>query len=384
MAESSQYTPTTKYVVKARFEVEGVVEKPDVIGAIFGQTEGLFGTDLDLRELQKGGRVGRLEIELESKQDRTSGIITIPSSLDRASTALIAAAIESVDRIGPCDAKVVLETVQDVRDEKRKVIMNKAKEILRKWVVEDQPSTDEIVKEVAQSIRSAEVVNYGPENLSAGPEMETSGSIVLVEGRADVINLLRCGIKNAIGINGAKIPQSIIQLCKNKEVTAFLDGDRGGDLILKELMQVADLDYVAQAPSGKEVEDLTPKEIMKALRDKLPPSKVSVERPVVRLPMELPEKISEAAAQLRGSLEAILFNESGTDLMRIPVSELAEKLPETQGIHTLVFDGVITQRILDMADQKGVKYIIGDRVAEGVRPPMNVKLMTISDLLSGR
>lgn len=384
MAESSQYTPTTKYVVKARFEVEGVVEKPDVIGAIFGQTEGLFGTDLDLRELQKGGRVGRLEIELESKQDRTSGIITIPSSLDRASTALIAAAIESVDRIGPCDAKVVLETVQDMRDEKRKVIMNKAKEILRKWVVEDQPSTDEIVKEVAQSIRSAEVVNYGPENLPAGPEMETSGSIVLVEGRADVINLLRCGIKNAIGINGAKIPQSIIQLCKNKEVTAFLDGDRGGELILKELMQVADLDYVAQAPSGKEVEDLTPKEIMKALRDKLPPSKVSVERPVVRPPMELPEKISEAAAQLRGSLEAILFNESGTDLMRIPVSELAEKLPETQGIHTLVFDGVITQRILDMADQKGVKYIIGDRVAEGVRPPMNVKLMTISDLLSGR
>jgi DNA primase len=384
MAESSQYTPTTKYVVKARFEVEGVVEKPDVIGAIFGQTEGLFGTDLDLRELQKGGRVGRLEIELESKQDRTSGIITIPSSLDRASTALIAAAIESVDRIGPCDAKVVLETVQDMRDEKRKVIMNKAKEILRKWVVEDQPSTDEIVKEVAQSIRSAEVVNYGPENLPAGPEMETSGSIVLVEGRADVINLLRCGIKNAIGINGAKIPQSIIQLCKNKEVTAFLDGDRGGDLILKELMQVADLDYVAQAPSGKEVEDLTPKEIMKALRDKLPPSKVSVERPVVRPPIELPEKISEAAAQLRGSLEAILFNESGTDLMRIPVSELAEKLPETQGIHTLVFDGVITQRILDMADQKGVKYIIGDRVAEGVRPPMNVKLMTISDLLSGR
>ncbi len=214
--------------------------------------------------------------------------------------------------------------------------------------------------------------------------METSGSIVLVEGRADVINLLRCGIKNAIGINGAKIPQSIIQLCKNKEVTAFLDGDRGGDLILKELMQVADLDYVTRAPSGKEVEDLTPKEIMKALRDKLPPSKVSVERPVVRPPIELPEKISEAAAQLRGSLEAILFNESGTDLMRIPVSELAEKLPETQGVHTLVFDGVITQRILDMADQKGVKYIIGDRVAEGVRPPMNVKLMTISDLLSGR
>jgi DNA primase len=382
--ESSQYTPTTKYVVKARFEVEGVVEKPDVIGAIFGQTEGLFGTDLDLRELQKGGRVGRIEIQLESKQDKTSGIITIPSSLDRASTALIAAAIESVDRIGPCDAKVTLETVQDMRDEKRKVIMIKAKEILRKWVVEVQPSTDEIVKEVAQSIRSAEVVDYGPESLPAGPEVEISGSIILVEGRADVINLLRCGIKNSIGINGAKIPESIIKLCKNKEVTAFLDGDRGGDLILKELMQVADLDYVARAPSGKEVEDLTPKEIMKALRDKMPPSKVALETLEVRVPVELPTKISEMAAQLRGTLEAVLFDESGTDLVRIPVSELAEKLPETQGVHTLVFDGVITQRILDMGDQKGLKYVIGDRVAEGVKPPSSVRVMTLGDLLSGR
>jgi DNA primase len=382
--ESSQYTPTTKYVVKARFEVEGVVEKPDVIGAIFGQTEGLFGTDLDLRELQKGGRVGRIEIELESKQDKTSGIITIPSSLDRASTALIAAAIESVDRIGPCDAKVALETVQDMRDEKRKVIMVKAKEILRKWVVEAQPSTDEIVKEVAQSIRSAEVVNYGPESLPAGPEVEISGSIILVEGRADVINLLRCGIKNSIGINGAKIPESIIRLCKNKEVTAFLDGDRGGDLILKELMQVADLDYVARAPAGKEVEDLTPKEIMKALRDKMPPSKTALEKPEVRIPAELPQKIGEMAAQLRGTLEAVLFDESGKDLVRIPVSELAEKLPQTQGVHTLVFDGVITQRILDMGGQKGVKYIIGDRVAEGVKPSSSVKLMILGDLLLGR
>lgn len=382
--ESSQYTPTTKYVVKAGFVVEGVVEKPDVIGAIFGQTEGLFGTDLDLRELQKGGRVGRIEIELESKQDKTSGIITIPSSLDRASTALIAAAIESVDRIGPCDAKVTLETVQDMRDEKRKVIMSKAKEILRKWVVEVQPSTDEIVKEVAQSIRSAEVVDYGPESLPAGPEVEISGSIILVEGRADVINLLRCGIKNSIGINGAKIPESIIKLCKNKEVTAFLDGDRGGDLILKELMQVADLDYVARAPSGKEVEDLTPKEIMKALRDKMPSSKVALEKLEVRVPVELPEKISEMAAQLRGTLEAVLFDESGTDLVRIPVSELAEKLPETQGVHTLVFDGVITQRILDMGGQKGLKYVIGDRVAEGVKPPSSVRVMTLGDLLSGR
>jgi DNA primase len=252
---------------------------------------------------------------------------------------------------------------------------------LRKWVVEAQPSTDEIVKEVAQSIRSAEVVNYGPENLPAGSEVETSGSIILVEGRADVINLLKCGIKNAIGIEGAKIPETIIRLCRNKEVTAFLDGDRGGELIMKELMQVADLDYVARAPLGKEVEELTPKEIMRALRDKIPASEVSFEKPVARVPVEVPSKMSETAGQLKGTLEAVLFDESGAELMHVPVSDLAEKLPEVQGVHALVFDGVITQRLLDMSEQKGLKYIIGDRVAEGVRRPLNVKLLTIAEVL---
>jgi len=384
LVESTQYTPTSKYVVKARFEVEGVVEKPDVIGAIFGQTEGLFGTELDLRELQKGGRVGRIEIDLESKQDKTEGTITIPSSLDRASTALIAAAIESVDRIGPCNAKVTLESVEDIRDEKRKAIMSKAKEILRKWVVEAQPSTDEILKEVGQAIRSAEVVNFGPESLPAGPEIETSGSIILVEGRADVINLLRCGIKNAIGIEGTKIPESVIRLCKNKEVTAFLDGDRAGDLILRELTQVADLDYVARAPQSKEVEELTPKEIMKALRERMPAEQVPRERPTMRVPVEVPSRVAETAAQLKGTLEAVLFDESGGELMHIPVSELAEKLPEVQGAHTLVFDGVVTQRILDMGEQKGLKYIIGDRVSENAKRPLNIKLTTMGDILAGR
>src|SRR5213083_2412847 len=257
MVEPSQYASTTKYIVKAKFDVEGVVEKPDVVGAVFGQTEGLFGPDLDLRELQKSGRIGRIEINLDSKKDKTTGSIVIPSSLDKVSTAIIAAAIESVDRIGPCEAKISLEKVEDVREEKRKAIMTKAKDILRKWVVESSPSTEEVVKEVAGSLRGVDVIEYGPEKLPAGPEAER-GDIIVVEGRADVILLMKGGIKNVIALNGTK----------DREVTAFLDGDRAGDLILKELTQVAEIDYVARAPFGKEVEELTPKEVMKALRER--------------------------------------------------------------------------------------------------------------------
>jgi len=413
MGESSAYSPTTKYMIRAKFEVQGVVEKPDVIGAIFGQTEGLFGPDLDLRELQKGGRIGRIEIELTSKQDRTVGQIIIPCSLDKASTALIAAAIESVDRIGPCEAKVQLEKVEDVREEKRKVITDKAKDILRKWVVEGTPSTEEILKDVSESIRSADVISYGPEGLPAGPELESSSSIIVVEGRADVINLLKCGIKNTIALEGTKVPQTVIELSKNKEVTAFLDGDHSGDLILRELMQVAEIDYVARAPPGKEVEELTPKEIMKALRDRVPLDQIRTReehrerrwereyrespereyrrefrrehreyrevRPPVPSPPPVAESIISAARSLRGTLEALLFDEAGKELARIPVSELAQMLEEAQGVHTVLFDGVITQRLLDIAEAKHVKFVIGDRISEIARRPAAVRIVTMQD-----
>ena len=380
MGTESQYAPTTKYVVLAAFEVEGVVEKPDVIGAIFGQTEGLFGPDLDLRELQKGGRVGRIEIQLESKHDKTTGKIMIPSSLDKVSTAIIAAAIESVDRIGPCTAKVTLEKVEDVREEKRKLILDKAKDILKKWVIEGSPSTDEMVKEVGGAIRSAEIVEFGPDKLPAGPEVQSSGSIIIVEGRADVLNLLRCGIKNTVAVEGTKIPQSIIALCKNKEVTAFLDGDRGGDLILKELDQVTELDYLTRAPAGKEVEELTPKEIMKALRDRIPHGAPKPEAKAIVAKAVLPEGVMQKAQELKGTLEAAVLDETGKEIAHLPVSELANQLPTIEAPYTLVFDGVITQRILDLADQKKIKYVLGDRLSEIAKKPSDIVVLTMSEL----
>ena len=381
-------------MIVARFDVEGVVEKPDVIGAIFGQTEGLFGPDLDLRELQKSGRIGRIEIQLESKQDKTVGVITIPSSLDKTSTAIIAAAVQSVDRIGPCLAKVSLEKVADIREDKRKQILDKAKDILRTWVVEESPSTDEMVKDVSGVIRGADVLEYGPDKLPAGPDAATSPEIILVEGRADILNLLRCGIRNTLAIEGTKIPHTIIEVCKTKETTAFLDGDRGGDLILKELMQVAPVDYVARAPLGKEVEELTPKELMKALREKTPVGGGKVpptpmmrqERPEAVPPIarpttiQLPPVMIAKARELRGSLEGILLDHDMNSVARLPVSELASKLGEYQGVDTIVFDGVVTQRLVDMAEEKGVKMLVGDRVADLTRRPGSIKIMTLPEV----
>jgi len=385
----SQITTTTKYVIYTKFEVDGVVEKPDVIGAIFGQTEGIFGPDLDLRELQKTGRIGRIEIEMTTKQGKTHGQIIIPSSLDRTSTSIIAAAIESVDRIGPCEAKATLEKIEDVRDVKRKAVVNRAKEILQKWIIESVPSTDEVVREVFESLKPAEVVSFGPEGLPAGPEIDSANSIIVVEGRADVINLLKCGFRNVIAIEGAKIPETIVELCKEKEVTVFLDGDRSGDLILKELLQVADIDFVARAPSGKEVEELTPKEVFKALRDKTPFEQIREEK--IRPPRHIreekrrtymPKAVIDTATELKGTLEAVILNEKMESLARLPVSELAEKLQHIDAAHFVIFDGVITQRLVDVASERGVKCIIADRISDVAKRPVHLRLLTFADIYS--
>jgi DNA primase len=382
-----------KYVIQASFEIGGVVEKSDVIGALFGQTEGLFGPELDLHELQKSGRIGRIEIQMESKQDKTKGTIVIPSSLDKSLTALMAAAVESIDRVGPCAATVVLDKIEDIREKRRDVIISRAKEILHRWTIDQMPTIDQVADQVSEVVKPPEVASYGPEKLSAGPDIDKSKELVIVEGRADINVLLRGGIRNIIASEGTSVPETIIKLSKEKEVvTAFLDGDRGGDLILKELLQVAKIDFVARAPRGKEVEDLTPKQALKALSEKIPVKKyeekpkprqapqapvaekpLAVEKPLIAVP----EALTNAASTLKGTLEAIEMNEKLEPVERIPVSELCERLQQSEGVHTIVFDGVITQRLVDIAGDKSVKRIIGDRILGVGKRPVNIQLLTM-------
>jgi len=339
-------TITPKYVIKAAFEVEGVVEKSDVIGAIFGQTEGLFGPDLDLHELQKSGRIGRIEIHMETKQDRTKGTILIPSSLDKPITALTAAAIESVDRIGPCSAQVTLNKIEDIRESKRELIIARAQKILQQWVIESTPTIEQVTTKVSEVIKPTEITSYGPEKLSAGPDVTSSKSLIIVEGRADVAILLRSGIKNVIACDGTKIPSTIIKLSKDREVTALLDGDRGGDLILKGLLQVAKIQYVARAPRGLQVENLSPKQVLKALEDKVSvdkikqkpkrtrakPEKVALVREKVKKRQpQLPDGILSIVSQLKGTLEAVLLTEKYETVKQMPVSDLCTQLREIDG-----------------------------------------------------
>jgi DNA primase len=265
------YIDTVKYLVYTNVEIEGLVEKPDVVGAIFGQTEGLLGDELDLRDLQKNGRIGRIEVDLSGRSGRTTGVIKIPSSLDMVETCIIAAALETVDRVGPCEARLKITKVEDTRNLKRKQLVDRAKLLLKNLLSTEIPESREISQMVRDEVKTAEIVMIGPDRLPAGPLAEKSDEVVFVEGRADVINLLKNDINNVVAIGGAKVTRTIVQLSKKKEVTLFLDGDRGGDIILNELAQGGvDIDFVARAPTGTEVEELTRKEIIKYLRNRMP------------------------------------------------------------------------------------------------------------------
>ena len=390
-----------KYLITAKIEADGVVERPDVVGAIFGQTEGLLGDDLDLRDLQKSGRIGRIEVDIKSEKGKSVGEIRIPSSLDQVETSILAAALETIDRVGPCRARVQVLGIEDIRATKRQRVIERAKELLQDLLNQGKHVSEDIIKAVRETVEIEEITSYGEEHLPAGPNVEKSDAIIVVEGRSDVINLLKHGIKNTIALNGTSVPKTIVELSKKKIVTAFLDGDRGGDLILKELLQVADVDFIARAPKGYEVEELTYKQLQKALRNKMPveqylathdlglengseekenektqerEKKVHHEKkantskasdPMDALFVELNER--KEAAVLKGDKV----------LTRFPLSEFMDRLKDfKENADTIVTGGVISQRLVDIALEKGIKRIIGYKIGNVTKRPLSVKIIT--------
>ena len=376
-----------KYHVKLKFEIEGVVEKADLIGAIFGQTEGLFGPEMNLNELQKTWKIGRIEINLNSKNDRTTGDVIIPMSTDISTAAIIAAAVESVEKVGPCGAHFQLVGVEDIRSTKRKAIVDRAKGIMKEWASRSSSQGEELLKDVSDATRRSKIISYGKDALPAGSGIFSSGTIFLVEGRADVNVLLRAGLENVVALEGTSVPNSVIKLSKEKQIIAFLDGDRGGDLIQKELTQVARIHQVVRAPAGKEVEDLTPIEVLNILKtapeSQEAPKKQVTEKPAplsTPLPDAVRQKVLGIFTELNGTLEGLMLNKDLDQISRIPVNELVTKLESATDVKYIVFDGIVTQRLVDSAAKIGVEVIVGHRLAQVKGKPAKLTLKTFRDL----
>ncbi len=346
-----------KYLVRLEFECNALVEKPDVIGAIFGQTEGMLGKEFDLKELQDSQRIGRIEVKIEKKGKKTKGIIEFSSNLSLPETATLAATIESIEKIGFSNAKIKLLEIKDLREEKRKFILERSKEILEEFYSK-MPDIYKEIQKLKEEALAKEIVDY--KGLYAGPEMETSDEIILVEGRADIINLLRAGIKNTLAINGAKMNSKVLkEATEGKIVTAFLDGDRAGDLILKRLQQFIDIDFVARAPRGKEVEELTKKEILHCLKNRQT-FKQGMKRRDRKREIDR-QKVKGILDDLLGTRACVLIDGRYNVIHRMPISELSEILDtaELDNVFAIVMDGVISEDLAKKVAKKRIPYLIG-------------------------
>jgi len=375
------YTGIVKYHVKLSFDVDGLVERADIIGAIFGQTEGLLGPEMNLNELQRVSKVGRIEVTTTSTENTTNGNVLLPMSTDVDTCALISAAIESIDKVGPFDCSFKLDAIDDVRASKKEDIVRRAKEIKQKWSTKSVSEGDTMLKDVHESI-AGKITTYGPNKLPCSTGVFDSPWIILVEGRADILNLLRAGFDNALAINGATIDESIKELCKSKKkIVAFLDGDRAGGMILQELKSVVNVDIELRADSGVEVEELTPQRVADILNDtniemkKLgtSPSTMSEDD------KSLATVISKIYPDLNETLESVALDDKDNQLFKIPISELVNKLSTQTGVKCLILDGIITQRLLDNAKTSGIGCIVGHRAAK-LSSLGDVKIKTFTEL----
>ena len=397
-------TGIVKYHVKLKFEVDGIVEKADIIGAIFGQTEGLLGPEMNLNELQKVSKVGRIEVNVDTKSNTTKGDALLPMSTDISTAALISAAIESIDKVGPFQGKFLLVGIDDIRAIKKKVIVDRAKKIIQEWATKTISEGEEMLRDVYDASKPGKLTTFGKAQLACGTGVFESPYIILVEGRADVINLLRAGFDNSIAIEGAKIDETITNLTSGKKVIAFLDGDRAADLILKELQGLVKIDKVLRAPTGKEVEECTPLEISEILKDVAETGSEQLEAPVqqqqksTRKPRaygsnnsasayqevsrsntnngenvnddpQITSAVKEVYPQINETLEALILDNSMQVLLKVPVSEIIKRLDSLEGARFLVMDGIITQRLIDAAYRAGIEYVVGHRMAELKKSP---------------
>jgi len=414
---------SSKYVIKASIRANGVVNKSDVVGAVFGQTEGLLGDELDLRDLQKSGRMGRVEVEIKSDKGKSTGEIIISSSMDQVETSVFAAALETVERVGPCKATVKVTSLDDSRATKREVIIERARSLLLSLIKDSRSAGSNITDTVRQVLQTEEIVRFKGK-LPAGPNVESSDAVIVVEGRGDVLNLLKHGIKNSVAVEGTNIPKEVVDLSKERTVTAFVDGDRGGEMIIQELLQVAEIDFISRAPDNTEVEHLTHKQIMKSLRDKVTaelfmeqnkwarpgssskaPAKktrrgskakaapASKKNDKAEETVESTESAEPAAAtaasphfleqlnQLDGSKNARLLmgEELADEVLIVGLPEVLES-HKNNGVDTLIMDGVITPHLVELAPKAGIKTIVAKGKAVLPREPIGLSLFTAEDL----
>ena len=377
-----------KYMIRVSVKLDGQARRKDIIGAIFGQTEGLMPEALDLRKLQRSGRIGHIDVDLDSIKGKVSGVIQIPSSLENVESAIIGAALETIERIGPAASQLKVLEISNIRSSKRSSMVDRAKDILLDIVRQRDTEADNLIDEVRSVLTTSEVTTYKDTGMTCGPNVEESDALIIVEGRNDVLNLASCGIKNVIAVMGAGIDSSLVELVENKSmVKAFLDGDRGGRMIALELAGVLGdkLTHITFAPESREVEHLEKKVIGKHLGQAEPAKRViakieKIEGEVngASKEIEIPDEVKEWAENMpKKANQAVIILEDGSVSDAASVKDTIAQVGETEGAQALVIKTKATSKLMEMVAESGINIVIVPKM--DVEAPEDVTVYATSD-----
>nr|MBC8518094.1 toprim domain-containing protein [Euryarchaeota archaeon] len=375
-------------MIRVSVKLDGQARRKDIIGAIFGQTEGLMPEALDLRKLQRSGRIGHIDVDLDSNKGKVSGIIEIPSSLENVESAIIGAALETIERIGPAASQLKVLEISNIRSSKRTSMVDRAKDILLDIVKQRDTEADNLIDEVRSVLTTSEVTTYKDTGMTCGPNIESSDSLIIVEGRNDVLNLASCGIKNVIAVMGAGIDDALVELVENKSmVKAFLDGDRGGRMIALELSGVLGnkLTHISFAPESREVEHLEKKVIGKHLGQA-----EEAKRVIARIEksegavngasekIEIPDEVKEWAGNMpKKANQAVFILEDGSVSDEASVKDTIAQAGETEGAQALVIKTKATAKLMEMIAESGINIVIVPKM--DVKAPDDVTVYATSD-----
>jgi len=346
-------------MIIAKFTIDGPVSKTDIIGTFYTMIEGYY-KDFNFKDLQSRGKIGRIKIELNQSGSISIGTIYVPTDLDILETSLLAATIETIPKVGVYNAKFEVVKIEDRRRLNKEYIYKRAREIAKN-IVEESLSAEELIKNLKKDLLSSMIRYYGIDRLPGGPNIHTSDSIIVVEGKADVNNLVEKGYLNVIAINGKYDAPILEKLISEKETILFVDSDKGGEFIIKEMLSRYNIEYVALSIPGKEVEELSLKEIDICLRNKIPASFFITKYEIVKKEKskDIPKYIYELYIEnVKDKCKVLILDESGNILYSEEIDKFIKEPPKIEDAYYALIDSNYTTQIDKIVKSLNIKKVI--------------------------
>ncbi|MEK6817450.1 MAG: hypothetical protein AABX80_01485, partial [Nanoarchaeota archaeon] len=158
-----------------------------------------------------------------------------------------------------------------------------------------------------------------------------------------------------------------------------VDGDRGGKLIIQNVLDNAEVKDIAIAPDGKEVEELAGKEVLMCLRRTIPVKEYlakgyfpreenkskNLEEAVEKIELneEKKSKLKELSKNNRGEGKAIILDSELNEIKTISTKGFGLALEKIKEPKIIIIDGVVTKNILLDAEEAGCQIIVANNFA---------------------